>query len=228
MPLTHTLAIAAFVLAAIGLAARVVVGHRRQQRARAELLERVGFRPCPEEKDTLQATVARLANDRDHEYRVEQPRRLPGPVPVYHYVKVRDGDGTRETRDAYDELLFRLRRPAPRPVVLFLKPTSLPPGIATRLIGAAAAGPWSTQPDDLERLELPPDLRHTNLLAALGPKGASLYDLVDTRVLGVAQALGDAGGMTLRLRDEWCAVEAGHHQVPFRVDEILARMRPLQ
>ena len=50
---------------------------------------------------------------------------------------------------------------------------------------------------------------------------------MDAKLLSVVQGLGDAGGMIVRLRDDWCVVEAVSHQVPFRVDEIVARMRPL-
>jgi hypothetical protein len=120
-----------------------------------------------------------------------------------------------------------VRRRSNAGVVLTVKPTSLAPGLATRMLGAVATGPWTTQPDDLKRLELPVDLKDTNLLGALGPPGASLYDLVDAGVLSVVQGLGDAGALLIRLRDDWCAVEAGHWQVPFRVDEIVARVRPL-
>jgi len=227
MPQSQALALVGVVVVAIALAAWVVTAHRRRQRELRELLERVGFKPCPGERGTLEALVIRVVNDKDHRYQVEEPQRLAEEPPVYYYVKVRDRQGTDNERDAGQELLFRMRRRAPAASLLFVKPSSLSPGIATRLLAAAASGPWSTQPDDLKRIELPPDLKDTNLLAALGPEGASLYDLVDAKLLAVVQGLGDAGAAAIRLRDDWCAVEAGHHQVPFRVDQIVSRMRPL-
>jgi hypothetical protein len=223
---SNPLLLAAVVLVAAAVVVWVLLTHRRSRRAREELLERAGFRPCPDEKGTLEAVVNRIANDRHHRYFVERPRRLSGEPPLYHYVKVREGRSDDE-RHAGEELLFRLRRRSTAGVVLVVKPSSLAPGLATRLLAAVATGPWDTQPDDLERLELPADLKDTNLLGALGPPGAGLYELVDAPLLGVAQGLGDAGALTLLFRDDWCAIESGHRQIPFQVDEILARMRPL-
>jgi hypothetical protein len=219
--------LAGVVLAVVALAVWTFTAHRKRRKAQAELLDRLGFRPCPDEQGTLEALVNRVENDRDHHYLVEQPKRLAGEPAIYHYVKVRERRHADDERDAGDELLFRLRGPSRAGVALFVKPSSLSPGIATRTLSAVATGPWATQPDDLQRLELPADLKNTNLLGALGPPGASFNDLVDGRILSVAQGIGDAGGQAIRLRDEWCAVEAGHWQVPFRVDEIVARMRPL-
>jgi hypothetical protein len=227
MPESNVLVAAVVVLVMVALAAWAFTAHRKRQKALRELLERVGFRPCPAEKSTLEGIVNGIVNDRDHHYRVEQPQRLAGDPAIYYYVKVRDRQDADEQRDAGEELLFRLRRRSRAGALLFVKPSSLAPGLATRLIGAVATGPWSTQPDDLKRLELPADLKDTNLLAALAPEGASLYDVVDAKLLSVVQGLGDAGGMIVRLRDDWCVVEAASHQVPFRVDEIVARMRPL-
>ncbi|MGH7391020.1 MAG: hypothetical protein ACREM3_16410 [Candidatus Rokuibacteriota bacterium] len=95
------------------------------------------------------------------------------------------------------------------------------------MLGAIATGPWDAQPDDLRRLELPPDLANTNLVAALGPAGAGLYDLIDSRTLSVVQGLGDAGGMFVRCREAWCAVSSTSAQIPFRVTALVARIRPL-
>jgi hypothetical protein len=228
MPQSHALAIAAVVLAAIALTTWVVIAHRRQQKELKQLLERLGFRPCPAEQAALEAIVVQVVNDKDHRYQVDEPHRLgTGEPAVYYYVKVRDRVGPDDERDAGQELLFRLKRRSRAAALLFLKPSSIKPGIATRMLAAAASGPWSTQPDDLTRLELPADLKDTNLLAALGPAGASLYDLVDAKLLAVVQGLGDAGAAAVRLRDDWCAVEAGSAQVPFRVDEIVTRVRSL-
>ena len=111
--------------------------------------------------------------------------------------------------------------------MLVVKPSSIPPGLASRILGSVATGPWDAQPDDLVRLELPPDLRDTNLVGALAAPGARLYDLVDGGTLSVVQGLGDAGGTFVRFRENWCSVAGISHQVPFKVDEIVARMRPL-
>jgi hypothetical protein len=68
---------------------------------------------------------------------------------------------------------------------------------------------------------------HTNVLGALGPPGASLYELVDPGTLSVVQGLGDAGGIFVRFRDAWCGVAGPSRQIPFKVEELVARLRPL-
>ena len=227
MPESNAVVLAGVVLVAVALAVWVFTARRKQRKAQEERLDRVGFRPCPDEKSTLEALANRVKSDRGHQYRVEQPRRLAAEPAVYYYVKLRDTQHADEEPHAGEELLFRVRRRSNAGVVLTVKPSSLAPGLATRMLGAVATGPWATQPDDLVRMELPADLKDTNLLGALGPPGASLYDLVDASILSVVQGIGDAGAMTITLRDDWCAVEAGHWQVPFRVDELVARIRPL-
>lgn len=87
--------------------------------------------------------------------------------------------------------------------------------------------PWDVQPDDLQRLELPPDFKDTNLVGALVPPGVSLYNLIDMSTLSVVQGLGDAGGMIVRFRDSWCSVASASAQIPFRLEELIARIRPL-
>jgi hypothetical protein len=67
------------------------------------------------------------------------------------------------TAVAEEEILFPLKRPCTKGLVLTVKPSCLAPGLATRLMGAIATGPWDAQPDDLRRFELPPDLKNTNL-----------------------------------------------------------------
>jgi hypothetical protein len=174
----------------------------------------------------LEKTVAAVENKAAWRYEVRDPMRLPGPEGVYYYLKRRQRPGDEEPV-VEEEVLFRLRKPVPGGLVLIVKPTSMAPGLATRLLGAVATGPWDAQPDDLQRLELPADLRDTNLLGALGPAGARLHDLAGADVLSVAMGLGDAGGMWVRLRGEWCVVAGGSARIPFRVDEIVARIRAL-
>ena len=119
---SNALVIASVVLVVVALAAWTFTAYRKRQKALQELLDRVGFRPCPEEQSTLEALVNRLVNDRDHHYRVEQPRRLPGEPAIYYYVKVRDARGPDDQRDAGEELLFRVRRRSSAGVMLAVKP----------------------------------------------------------------------------------------------------------
>jgi len=213
-------------LVVAGLVAWSIVRHRSQRQAQKAALERLGFRPCPEQKAWLEDTVTRLEHNRGFRYEIREPRQLPGEPAVYYYVKV----WRRSLQDdavAEEEILLPLKRPSPAGLVLVVKPSSLAAGLATRMLGAIATGPWDAQPDDLRRLEIPRDLEHTNLVAAMGPAGAVLYDLIDSRMLSVVQGLGDAGGLFVQCREQWCAVSSPTGQIPFRVNEVVSRIRPL-
>jgi hypothetical protein len=213
-------------LIAVGLLLWKIVSQRKAQLGQKLTLEQLGFRPCPDEKSWLEETITRIENNREFSYEVRDPERLLGEPAVYHYVKMRHRYAD-EAAVAEEEILFPVKRQSVAGLVLTVKPSSLPPGIATRMMGAIATGPWGAQPDDLHRLEIPLDLKDSNLVGALGPPGANLYDLVDTSMLSVVKGLGDAGGILVRLRDSWCSVASTSAQIPFRVDELVARIRPL-
>jgi hypothetical protein len=95
------------------------------------------------------------------------------------------------------------------------------------MMGAIAKIPASGRAEDFHGLELPRDRSDKNLITALGPRGASVYDLVDSSTLGVLESLGDAGALFVSLEGGWCAVATPTSQIPFRVDQIVARIRPL-
>lgn len=213
-------------LLAIALLIWKVVAQRRVQQSQKSALEQLGLQPCPDRKGWLEETIAHIENNSESSYEVRDPKRLPGEPTVYYYIKMRSRYAD-EAAVAEEEILFRVKRPSYAGLVLIVKPSSLASGLATRLMGAIATGPWDSQPDDLHRLEIPPDLKDTNLVGALGPRGSNLYDLVDSNMLSVVQGLGDAGGILVRLRDSWCSVAGTSAQIPFRVDELVARIRPL-
>lgn len=197
----------------------------RNQAQKAEL-QQLGFQPCPGQKAWLEEKVMRMEQNREFRYEVRDPKRMPGEPEVYFYVKVRHGD-TKDQPLVEEEVLFPLKQPSPAGVLLVVKPSSIAPGLATKMLAALATGPWDAQPDDLQRMEIPLALKDTNILAALGPPGANLYDLVDSSTLGVVQGFGDCGAMFVRFRDGWCAVSSTHSQTPFRIAELIARIRPL-
>jgi hypothetical protein len=209
-----------------GLLLWTVVAQRRRDRAQRSIAEHAGFRPCPEQKGWLEDTVTRIECNRGFRYEVRDPKRLAGEPVVYYYMKVRHSSD-QNIPPAEEEILFPLKRQSTAGLVLTVKPSTLAPGLATRMIGAVATAPGDAQPDDLQRLELPRDLTGTNLIAAVGPPGANLYDLVDSRTLSVVQTLGDAGAMSVRFRDGWCTVAGVGAQLPFRLDQVLAGIRSL-
>jgi hypothetical protein len=215
-------------LAVLALIVWSVLSQCGRHQAQKGVLEQLGFRPCPDQKNHLEETVTRIENNQGFRYEVRDPKQLSGERAVYHYIKMRHRDGDPDaTAVAEEEVLFPLKRPSGAGLVLTVKPSSLAPGLATRLMGAIATGPWDAQPDDLHRLELPPDLKNTNLVGALGPPGAKFYGLIDMGTLSVVQGLGDVGAILVRFRDDWCTVASTSRQIPFRLDELVARIRPL-
>jgi hypothetical protein len=218
----------AIVIGVVGaaLVAWSIVAQRGRNRAVKEASARLGLRPCPDEKAWVEETVAGIENNPGYRYEVRNPRRWPQTPPVYFYDKIRRRDGDSEPA-AEQEILFPLRRAVAGAFVVAVKPSSLKAGLATRLIGAVATGRWDAQPDDLQRLDLPLDLENTNLIGVLGPHGASFYDLVDASMVSVLQGIGDAGGVFVRARGGWCVVASASAQVPFKLEELVARIRPL-
>lgn len=200
---------------------------RAKQQARNTELQRLGFTLCADRKGWLEETVTAMERNPGYRYEVREPRQLTGAREVYYYKKKRHGNSTED--EAFDEeaILFPLKRASTEGLLLVVKPSSIGPGFASRVLSSVATGPWDSQPDDLEKIEIPPDLENTNLLGALGPSGARLYDLVDTGTLSAVQRLGDAGAMSILFRDEWCAVGSGGKGPSFRVGELLSHIRPL-
>jgi hypothetical protein len=212
----------AFVLVSWGV--RV---HLARQQARNTELQRLGFTPCADRKGWLEETITAMERNQGYRYEVREPRRLAGAREVYYFKSRRHGNDSDD--EAFDEeaILFPLKRPSTQGLLLAVKPSSIGPGLASRVLTAVATGNWDSQPDDLGKIEIPPDLKNTNLLGALGPSGARLYDLVDPGTLTVVQRLGDVGAMSILCRDGWCAIGGGGKGSPFRVGELLSHIRPL-
>ena len=211
---------------ALGLLIWSLVAQRARNQSQKAELQQLGFHPCPKEKNWLEEMVTRLEQNREFRYEVRDPKRMPGEPAVYFYVKVRHGDSEDQPL-VEEQVLFPLKQPSPAGVLLAVKPSSIAPGLATKMLAALATGPWDAQSDDLQRLELPLALKDTNLLAAMGPPGANLYDLVDSSTLSVVQGLGDCGAIFVQFRDGWCSVASTHWQTPFRLNELISRIRPL-
>lgn len=200
---------------------------RARRQAKETELQRLGFTPCAERKGWLEETVTAMERNEGYRYEVRNPRQLTGAREVYFFQKRRHGNDSDD--EAYDEeaILFPLKRPSTQGLLLVVKPSSIGPGLASRVLTSMATASWDSQPDDLERIEIPPDLENTNLLGALGPSGARLYDLIDAGTLSVVQRLGDLGAMSIMFRDGWCVIGSGGSGTPFRVGELVSLIRPL-
>jgi hypothetical protein len=214
-----------FGVAFVALVVWLTLKSRQAKAAQARKLEHMGFTPCHQETGTLVERVTSLENNSEYRYRIENPlgASFNGSA-VYFYTKSRHRQGHIV---AADEFLFPLKRPSEQGLLLFVKPTEVPDGTATTLIGAVATGAWDSQPDDLTKLEIPVELRGTNLIGVLGPAGTSLYDLFDTRTLPLVQKVGDAGALSVMCRGEWCSLSSPSARMPLDLDRIVPIIREL-
>jgi hypothetical protein len=191
---------------------------RADKAARARKLATMGFVPCEDEIQSLAETITRLENNAEYHYNVESPQRAKlGEHMAYYYTKNRKRSGYTV---ASEEFLISLKRPSKGGLMLFVKPSDVPAGTATDMIGAVATGAWDSRPDDLVELDLPRDLGKTNLVGALGPRGSSLYDLIDSQKLTLLQQAGDCGAFIVTCRDDLCAFTSPSQRMPLDLDRV--------
>ena len=219
--------VGSIVLVLIALGIWGIVAAQATRRAEALVLQRLGFRPCPEERDLIHGAVVALEATPKATFEIRDPKRLDGRTPVFHYTKARKHGPNDDEPLVEDEVLFPLQRRSKDGLVLVVKPSAMASGLATRLIRAIAAAPTDRQPADLERIDVALDSPYENLIVALGPSRARLLDLVDSSTLAVVLGLGDAGALHVRFRGGWCSVGSLGRGLPFRVDQLVTRIQPL-
>lgn len=208
----------------VGIIVVVIVKTRAGSKARVQRFMGMGFTPV-EDDAALVEKITRLENNAGYRYSVKDPMRaeIKGGE-IYFYEKSR-----RRSDDLYvaEEFLFPLTRSSGQGLMLFLKPTNIPSGTATKLIGAVATGAWDAQPDDLRKLEIPMDLRDSNLIGAMGPAGASLDDLIDRQTLGTLMQVGDLNGFLVLCRDSLCSISSPVPRMPLDVERVWSFLQSL-
>ncbi len=213
-----------FVIFAVGFAGLILwilLKDRTSAAKRARELSELGFRPCGPEAHALAERVSRLENNSEYRYEVQAPLCLSlGEKAVYQYTKERRRQGHVV---AVQELLLSLERPAPDGLVLFYKPSSLRRGTTTTLISHLATGAWDARPDDVVPLDIPVDLQQGNLIGALAPAGASLYDLIDPKTLAQLEPVADFGVLAVSCRGDDCTLTSAGSRSPL----VLARLCPV-
>ena len=199
--------------------------NRASSAFKAQQLSRMGFTPCAGEAQALAQRITWIENNAEYRCSVVNAMRasLDGKI-VYYYTKSRQWE---DDVVSMEEFLFPLNRPSTEGLMLFVKPSGLPAGAAANFVGRMATAGWDVQPDDLTRLEIPIDLRGSNLIGALGPAGTSLYTLVAGDALASLQQVGDCGGPIVTCRSEWCTVTSPGARMPFKLDKIWAVIRDL-
>ena len=196
----------AAVVVALAIAALVVVGLVRKERACAaaqeQALIRNGFSRCDGDAPQLETVVRLLRNSSEFEVHRPWKRQVDDTV-VYRYeVSREDAESTQRILD--DEFLCTLKRPSEQPILLYLSPATLGKGIGAQLIEKLLV---ITAPRGLEKLDPSASAHSASILAAFGPPGVPLGDLVDPEQLALFARGARHGIFAIRCHGEHCALE---------------------
>ena len=203
---SELLGIFLLVLAIASLIIWSMVKHCKKQKALKKLLGNIGFVPCNEEKKFLAEKVTFIENNSEYTYSVRKPMKVSqGDTHVYFYIKERRRS---DDLDVSEEFLFTVERNRKLPFTIYLKPTSLKEGMATKLIRSVVTIGWDSQSDDLVKIELPAGLESSNVLGVMGPKNCSFYDLFDSNVQSLLLRGADNDVFIMRCRDNLCSIES--------------------
>jgi hypothetical protein len=186
----------------------------RESGSRRRFLLQNGFTSCRDDKDALEARVRELIGDPRTCIQVLCPhRRLLQGRPVHFFTLHQRRDG--QDGSAARVFLLALPRRTDLPCLLFLKPEGLKEGWVTRGLRALIKVRSGNCAGGLAPLRLPEGPEPGNLLGAVGPRGASIHDLIDRAALRVLLDGGGAGFLTVHLRGNDCLLE---HPINMRWD----------
>jgi hypothetical protein len=202
----------------VAAAALLVLSRRREGGGTTRRLQTLGFSPCDEEANTIAESIAAIHDNPRYRFSVRNPMRAEVDSDTVYYCEAQRQ--RHENASVALEFVVPLRRPTLEAVLLVIKPTSVPHGMVTRLIGNIATASWDAQPGGIERLDLPRELQDGNIIAACGPAGSGVPDLIQPNVLDRAHRLGDMGVLMMLCRGDWCRLISPSPQIPLRPAEL--------
>jgi hypothetical protein len=192
--------------AAVALVVLAVAGGirraRAQQAAKERQLVQNGFRPCDGDSRQLTAVVRTLHDSTEVE--VCKPWKRDGADAAIYWYEVSTPSSDEHPRVAADEFLCRIQRTSRQPFVLYLAPVKLAPGLGTKLLEGVLA---MSAPPSLHKLEVPQPLRSRGVLAAYGPAGTSIRELLDDDDLALLSEGARHGIFAIRGEGDQCALE---------------------
>jgi hypothetical protein len=195
-------AIAAILTIAATLVWRSVHTMRARAAAQGQALVQNGFRTCDGDRARLESRVESLRGAPGFEVR-EVWRRGDGDDAIYWY-EVRSRTAQPENRVVADEFLCTLRRPSEQPLLLYLQPVKLGTGLGGRLIDKLLV---VTAPAGMRKLDLAGAEPADGVLAAFGPEGTSLGELLSEQQLAVLARGARRGVFVIRAAGDDCAME---------------------
>ena len=194
------------ILAIVSLIIWSMAKHGKKEKALKNFLAGIGFIPCNKEEKALAEKVTFIENNSEYAYSVRKPMKVSQEdIHVYFYIKERRRSGDLHVSE---EFLLTVNRQTSRPFQIYLKPTSLKEGMATNLLRSVTTTGWDSQSDDLVKIELPADLKKSNILGVMGPKNCSFYDLFDSDALSLLVHGADNDVFTIRCRGNLCSIES--------------------
>ncbi|VAW72539.1 hypothetical protein MNBD_GAMMA15-1539 [hydrothermal vent metagenome] len=181
------------------------IKHAEQEKIRKKFIADNGFVGCKDEKKNLSEQITRLENNSEYSYSIREPMKTSlGEGDVFFYTK--DRRRRNDLHVAY-EFLFPVKRKARLPFQIFVKPASMQEGMTSRLLRDSTTTGWDSQSDDLVKLELPAELKASNILGVMGPSNHRVQDLFDSATIQLLDQAGNHDVFTLRSRDEMCSIE---------------------
>ncbi len=218
-------ALGAFILA---LAAFAAVRTLRQRHEENTFLEDAGFTLCPEDRDDIEILVRDMENCADsNSFRVIRPActYLHGR-PVYFYTKARHFS-TDAAPAEFQEFLFEFNRKSDLPVILYMPPVAIPESILKRVIGPMIGLCDAYKRENLVKLDLPRELQASKLIAAYGPPGAGLYDLLTPPEISLILSGVERGAFIFTANKDIAAVDTFSGYIDIDMHDLWSFVRTL-
>ena len=188
-----------------------------------EFLERQSFAPCKEQADYLVQMYQYMAPlAKRGQGKVESPLMRSGARGQTYYFYYTETSRREGGFGGEEVFLLPLQRATTAPVALLLVPGNIK-GMGRNVIKAAFDMFAKFLGEDLVEIELPPDADSERIVAAFGPPGSSLYDLLDRDTVARVARSADAGVSVFRAREKW-AMAGLFEQYRVNVAEVWAAL----
>jgi hypothetical protein len=149
-----------------------------------DFLKSQGFSDCPAEEEKVFETFISFENTifgavRSSRYQLVKCMVNRAMGAEVYYLRVRKNSSAKGSTRTEENFIFPLKRDEEKPVMIILNPQRLK-GLLKRAMTGLLGSDWG---DVFTRIDLPIDVPQDKVLAAFGPRGASLYSLIDSGMM---------------------------------------------
>ncbi|MFA6449348.1 MAG: hypothetical protein WCX65_07775 [bacterium] len=188
----------------------VAAGGRRAKALNA-FLSANGFAPCEDSKSDIGILAADLEQtDESSRFTIKNPATATHcDKEIYYYIKQREikGDINESGPSEFGEFLFPFDRKSDLPVILYMVPLSAPEALIKKLIGPMVAVADRFDHKRIAKIALPRELQTSKIIAAYGPPGASIYDLISASEMSLILTAADRGAFVFLANKDTAAVD---------------------